>query len=51
MDVGKGIPEKDIPYIFNRLYRGNNNEGLSNRGLGLAISKEIVEIETRKLIK
>lgn len=45
IDEGKGIPEKDIPYIFNRLYRGNtNNEGLSNRGLGLAISKEIVEM-------
>lgn len=44
-DEGKGIPEEDLPYIFNRLYRGTNDkDGISSSGLGLAISKEIVEM-------
>ena len=42
-DSGKGIPENDIPLIFNRFYKGNisYNESL---GLGLAIVKELVEV-------
>ncbi|TDL96764.1 HAMP domain-containing histidine kinase [Macrococcus brunensis] len=43
-DNGKGIPQEEIPYIFNRYYRGTNttanNEG---SGLGLAVAKQIVE--------
>lgn len=45
IDEGKGIPKEDLPHIFNRLYRGGNKkEGISSRGLGLAISKEIIEM-------
>ena len=38
MDSGRGIPENEIPLIFNRFYRGakSDTEGL---GLGLAIVK------------
>ncbi len=37
-DSGKGISEKDLPYIFERFY-----SGFGSIGVGLAIVKEIVE--------
>ncbi|MCC6346972.1 MAG: HAMP domain-containing histidine kinase [Nitrospirales bacterium] len=42
-DSGRGIPEQEIPLIFNRFYRaeGSKNSGL---GLGLSIVKELVEV-------
>jgi signal transduction histidine kinase len=42
-DSGKGIPENEIPLIFNRFYRigGTETGGL---GLGLAIVKELVNV-------
>jgi PAS domain S-box-containing protein len=39
-DEGAGISEEDIPYLFERFYRGSNSEGF---GLGLPICKELVE--------
>ncbi|GAB4331934.1 MAG: hypothetical protein Kow0010_17580 [Dehalococcoidia bacterium] len=44
-NTGPGIPEDDLPHLFERFYRserGNNPRGKSGYGLGLAISKEIV---------
>ena len=43
-DNGKGIPEKDIPYLFNRFYRVDKSRTrtLGGAGLGLAIVKELV---------
>lgn len=43
-DNGKGIPEKDIPYIFNRFYRVDKSRtrSLGGAGLGLAIVQELV---------
>lgn len=38
-DTGKGIPEKELPYIFERFYRLEN----SGLGLGLAIVSELVQ--------
>ncbi|WP_199873045.1 sensor histidine kinase [Inediibacterium massiliense] len=42
---GVGIPEKDIPYIFDRLYtvEPSRNKRVYGSGLGLAIVKELVE--------
>jgi two-component system, OmpR family, sensor histidine kinase ResE len=44
-DSGAGIPEAQLPYIFDKFYQADNQAAASQRGtgLGLAIAKEIVE--------
>ena len=44
-DTGLGIPDKDLPHIFDRFYRVQNDDRLDieGNGLGLAIVKAIVE--------
>ena len=56
IDSGPGFPESDLPYVFERLYRGDparaqqpmslchspNSEGNTGNGLGLAIVRQIV---------
>ena len=41
-DNGPGIPENDLPYIFEELYRGSNARGQPGSGLGLALVQTIV---------
>ncbi len=45
-DTGQGIPEDQIPYIFDRYHIGDKRISLdqNNTGLGLAIVKKILEI-------
>lgn len=45
-DSGIGIPEEDLPHIFERFFRGHGEEQIENSGtgLGLAIVREIVEL-------
>jgi signal transduction histidine kinase/CheY-like chemotaxis protein len=44
-DTGLGIPEKDLPHVFNKFYRVQSDDRLEiqGNGLGLAIVKAIVE--------
>lgn len=43
-DNGLGIPSKDLPYIFDRFFRGSNvSEDQTGTGLGLSIVKSIVD--------
>lgn len=42
-DQGFGIPEADLPYIFDRFYRVKSPENTKGSGLGLAIAKQIAD--------
>ncbi len=42
-DQGPGIPDEDIPFIFDKFYRGKNCGEEQGSGLGLYIVKYIVE--------
>lgn len=42
-DTGIGIPVKDLTRIFNKYYRSDGANGFKGTGLGLTISKAIVE--------
>lgn len=41
-DFGKGIPEEEIPFVFDKFYRGSRTEKENGAGLGLYIVKYIV---------
>ena len=43
IDQGPGIGPEDAPRIFEKFYRGRSSEGVLGSGLGLSISKNIVE--------
>ncbi len=41
IDHGKGISEKDLPYLFDKYYRSREDAGKPGTGLGLSITKAI----------
>ncbi|MBZ4665677.1 HAMP domain-containing sensor histidine kinase [Mahella sp.] len=43
-DNGKGVPEKDLFHIFERLYQGDESRGGIGNGLGLSIVQELVAV-------
>jgi PAS domain S-box-containing protein len=45
-DTGMGIPEEELPLVFDRFFRGERPRSMqvSGTGLGLAIVKDIVEL-------
>jgi signal transduction histidine kinase len=46
-DTGEGIPDTDLPYVFDRFYRGDKSrsrdDASGGAGLGLAIARRLVE--------
>ena len=47
-DSGKGIAKEDLPYIFQRFYRGKN-AGRDSAGIGLAMAQSIVKRQRGEL--
>jgi PAS domain S-box-containing protein len=44
-DTGIGVPEKDLPYLFQKFYRVNRTDSdLPGAGLGLVFVKQIVDL-------
>lgn len=50
-DNGEGIAEKDLPHIFERLYRGDKSRSrdTGGSGIGLAVTKALVEVQGGKI--
>lgn len=44
-DNGEGIDKKDLPHIFERFYKGSNSVKTESAGIGLALSKIIIEAQ------
>jgi len=42
-DHGPGIPDEDLPYVFDRFYRAKAARGMPGSGLGLAIVRQVAE--------
>jgi signal transduction histidine kinase len=50
-DNGPGIPDADLPHIFERLYRGDKarSSKISGYGLGLSLAKIIVQANNAEI--
>jgi signal transduction histidine kinase len=48
-DQGYGIPEIDLPHIFEPFYRSNSTMTISGHGIGLALTKRIIELHQGKI--
>lgn len=49
LDNGDGISEKDLPYIFDRMYQADSSRLRKGSGLGLSISKELLRVNNAKI--
>ncbi|MFA6989343.1 MAG: response regulator [Candidatus Gastranaerophilaceae bacterium] len=48
-DTGSGIHENDIPQMFNRLSQGTSKKRSTGTGLGLYLSRQIIEAHSGKI--
>ncbi len=48
-DEGTGIPEEELSRIFEKFYRRNIADNIQGTGLGLPISKSIIELHNGKI--
>ena len=43
-DHGAGIPEAELPHVFDKAYRGSNAVGVTGSGLGLYMARSVVDV-------
>lgn len=48
-DNGRGIPAKDLPHIFQPFYRSENVMSTSGYGIGLALTKRIIDLHNGQI--
>jgi signal transduction histidine kinase len=44
LDTGPGIPEEELPRVFDRHFRGRQSGGSKGSGLGLSIVRRLVDL-------
>lgn len=49
LDNGNGIPAEDIPHLFKRFSQGTNKKRSTGTGLGLYLSRQIIEAHDGKI--
>ncbi|MDN3596778.1 HAMP domain-containing sensor histidine kinase [Zunongwangia endophytica] len=49
-DNGIGIPEADLPYIFDPFFRARNTENFHGYGIGLPLSRNVINMHKGSLI-
>jgi signal transduction histidine kinase len=50
-DMGSGIPEDELPYVFDRFWRGEKSRARSTggAGLGLSIARKLIETQNGRI--
>lgn len=49
-DTGPGIPEEELPHVWDELFRGKMARGTPGSGLGLALVKAIIELHAGEVV-
>lgn len=49
-DEGPGIPEEDLPHLFEDFFRGSNVGETTGAGLGLSLAKKIIEAHNGQIL-
>lgn len=45
IDTGPGVPDEELPHLFERLWRGSASRDTEGSGIGLAVVRELVEAQ------
>lgn len=48
-DMGIGIPEEDLPYIYDPFFRASNTEEFEGYGIGLPLARNIIRLHSGEL--